>query len=569
MSTRELLQKYAVSPEAFRADLRIEQNGELMPLGKVIEPWQEADFEATDAGWMRCAGRLPGDTVVIQRAYLERPRGHSKTSDLAVSVTWAMAFATRPIRGYAAAADKDQARLLRDAIARLIRNNPWLAGVLEVQNYCIKNVARSHKGADSQLEILSCDVGSSYGLLPDFIVCDELTHWAGGGDLWHSLISSAAKRPACFVQVITNAGSGAGSSWQWDVREAARTDAGWYFSCLDGPHARWITPRVLAEQQRLLPPKVYQRLWLNQWSTGGDAFDLADVSACINQSGPLTAREPGYEFVGGLDLGISRDHCALVILGAHRESQRIRLAGVQSWAPPPGGKIDLGVVREAVFQAHKRYALQSVEFDPYQCELMAQDLQRSGVPMHPVAFVGTNLNRMAASLVEAIQSRKIDLYDEPRLIADLTSLNIVPRSYGLKLEAGRDQAGHADRATALAIALPKVMDLLARKRIDLAAWLDADKPPLSRGAVTLLKLLDESDPGGLLLQEAPFAAIVGNRTISNRCDLAQAHEWRLFVEALVDIGFLESVGGEPLRYRLTARGCEEAKRPRPTHFSGF
>lgn len=557
---RDRLQRYVADPAAFRADLFIDQGGDLVRLGDVLEPWQDADFRATDPGWQFCAGRWPADGgPVIQRAYLERPRGHSKTSDIAVDATWAMAFAKRPIRGYAAAADKDQARLLRDAILRLIRNNPWLSQVLEVQAYSVRNIAKGHAGAESQLEILSCDVGSSYGLLPDFIVCDELTHWTGGGDLWHSLISSAAKRPSCFVQVITNAGSGAGTSWQWEVREAARNDTDWYFRTLDGPHAKWITAKVLAEQQRLLPPKVYQRLWLNRWSTGGDVFDLADITACVTLDGPMLSREPGWMYVAGLDLGISRDHSALVVLGVHRESRRVALASVQSWSPPPGGKIDLTVVQNAVADADRTYNLEAVCFDPYQAELMAQQLVRAGVTMEPVPFVGQNLNRMASTLVEAIQSRRLELFNDARLIGDLSSLNIVPRSYGLKLEAARDGTGHADRATALAIVLPRALELVARKQIDAAAWLDL-QTPLPTPAIALLRVLATSPVDRVELQEADgggFSVRVGTRALWSGRERGEFDQWRELLSLMVSRRMLSETLPER-EYQLTERGRLEA-----------
>ena len=119
-------------------------------------------------------------------------------------------------------------------------------------------------------------MGSSYGLLVDFIICDELVHWSGDGSLWHSIISTAAKRSNCLLVVISNAGFA--DSWQWDVRESARTDPAWLFSRLDGPQASWITPARLEEQRRMLPPMAFARLWLNQWSSGGgDALQEADV----------------------------------------------------------------------------------------------------------------------------------------------------------------------------------------------------------------------------------------------------------------------------------------------------
>ena len=46
------------------------------------------------------------------------------------------------------------------------------------------------------------------------------------------------------------------------------------------------------------------------------------------------------------------------------------------------------------------------------------------------------------------------MYGHRALVADLSRLTIVEKSYGYKLEAVRNESGHADLATALAIALP-------------------------------------------------------------------------------------------------------------------
>lgn len=236
MISPEKLQLYAGSPAAFRSDLLIDGGNGIIRFGDVIEPYQAEDFAALDPGWMHCSGRPQGDAKL--RAYLERPRGHSKSSDTALMITWVLAFAPKILRGFAAAADRQQAGILRDGIARLIAINPWLSQVLEVQNWFVKNVAAGHPGRDSSLEIMSSDVGSSYGLLPDFIVCDEITHWGPSGDqLFHSLLSSAAKRPSCMFAILTNAGTGKGESWQWNIREAAERSLDWHFHSLDGPKA--------------------------------------------------------------------------------------------------------------------------------------------------------------------------------------------------------------------------------------------------------------------------------------------------------------------------------------------
>lgn len=102
-------------PAVFRQHLRIDVSGSPTPLGRVLQDWQAQDFTALDTAWQQMAGQKAKDRPK-QRAYLERGRGASKTSDLAVMATWALFASRRPITGYAAAGDimqRDRALLLR------------------------------------------------------------------------------------------------------------------------------------------------------------------------------------------------------------------------------------------------------------------------------------------------------------------------------------------------------------------------------------------------------------------------------------------------------------------------
>ncbi|MEQ9379929.1 MAG: hypothetical protein RJP95_03645, partial [Pirellulales bacterium] len=406
-----------------------------------------------DPGWLQVVDH--NAPQAIQRAYLERPRGHSKTGDIAAMSSWALYASRRGLKGIAAAADRDQAKLLRDAISGLVADNPWLADALDVQAYVVVN---RHTG--SRLEIISSDAPSSYGLTPDFILCDEITHWKNS-DLWESLFSAAAKRKRCLLAIIANAGFGMGNSWQWTLREAARESSLWYFHSLDGPQASWISPELLAEQEALLPPPAYRRLWRNEWTTGfGDALDDEDIQAAHRPGmNPMTLPEEGYGYCIGLDLGVRRDHSAMVVLAGDYRQQRVRVALVRSWAPDPiTRQVDLIEVRNEVYNASVTFGNAPVLYDPHQCHLLAQQLAQAGIPTHEVPFVGKNLNGMATTLLQVFRERNIDMYDDPTLVADLRRLVIEEKNYGVRLTAQRDKVqGHADRATALAIALPSAM----------------------------------------------------------------------------------------------------------------
>jgi len=476
------LRRLQNDPQAFRQALLIDCDGQPKRLGTVLDDWQSWDYDVLDAGWRRVVGRK-GDGPL--RAYLERPRGHSKTLDLAVMASWALFASRRIVRGYAAAADQDQARLLRDSIETLVRLNRWLGSILRVDKLRIIN-----ERTGSTLDILTSDAPTSYGLTPDFVIADELVHWKDRG-LWDSLISAAAKRANCMVVVISNAGYG--DSWQWETREAVRQDESWYFSRLDGPTASWITADRLAEQKRLLPSIAYRRLWLNEWTSGsGDALSPEDIDRAIVLKGPARRPKAGWAFFGGLDLGLSRDKAALVVIGRHvgwteelpkseRElstaqkalieagildepeaeepetiyheaTGRIRLAQVCVWSPPSKDRVEIEAVEETIAELHERFQFQ-VGADPWQAAYLIERLRKRGVPIEPVDFVANNLKSMCTATLEAFTEGRIALYNDPQLIADLKGLRVVEKSYGVRLDSPRGLNGHGDTATALAIAL--------------------------------------------------------------------------------------------------------------------
>jgi phage terminase large subunit-like protein len=411
------------------------------------DPWQEADFAALDPAWMQIAG-FPVPDNPIRRAWLERPRGHSKTSDLAIACAWVLCHADHPVKGVSVAADKEQSGILRDAVGTLARLNPQIGELLTIENWRVRN-----KATGSELQIISSDAGSSYGILPDFLVADELSIWGEGGgeELWHSLISAAAKRSHCVLVAIMNAGFQ--DSWVWEVREKIAGDPAWHFAHLEGPKASWISPSRLDEQRTILPPLVYDRLWNNVWSSGsGDAIQEVDIQASIIRPGPISGPEEGWAYFGGVDLGVSRDLAALVLLGKHINTGRLRLARCVAWQAPKGGKIDLAIVATAAWELHLQFHPKFL-IDPYQAEMLAQQLNRRGAHLETVPFAGQTLVEMASTLVEAFSSRRIEVYPDAGLLTDLRRLRIVEGPSGWKLQAPRTASGHCDRATALSLAI--------------------------------------------------------------------------------------------------------------------
>ncbi|HQZ65473.1 MAG TPA: hypothetical protein PLY87_10380 [Planctomycetaceae bacterium] len=119
-------------------------------------------------------------------------------------------------------------------------------------------------------------------------------------------------------------------------------------------------------------------------------------------------------------------------------------------------------VERAMIVLHERFNLKTTGYDPYQAALMAQRLELQRVRMKEVPFTGKNLDHMANTMLDVFRSRRIELFNCERLIADLRRLQIEEKSYGYRLSATRDEAGHADTATAFAIALPIAVSILGQ-----------------------------------------------------------------------------------------------------------
>ena len=99
------------------------------PSARSSSPGKHGTLRLLDPAWQKLAG-LPVETNVC-RAWIERPRGHAKTSDMAMQIAWILRFANRPLNGIVAAADQDQAALIRDAFARLVYLNAWMFATVD------------------------------------------------------------------------------------------------------------------------------------------------------------------------------------------------------------------------------------------------------------------------------------------------------------------------------------------------------------------------------------------------------------------------------------------------------
>ncbi len=466
------IKQFKADPMAFFASIVVESAHGPQLLGDIWAPFQVEWFQAVTPSLLAIER---GERPPIGRFFVERTKGGSKDSDIALAILHLLAFTQRPLAIQIGAGDKDQADEPREILAGILRLNPWLKGHIEIQNWKVLC-----KRTESECEITAADAPGAHGARPDVVFLNELSHIPDHKEEFAlTLLDNASKRPRGLVLCATNAGFL--GKWQYRLREMARSSERWHFSALSEP-VPWMDPRELVEAKQRMSTARYMRLYHGRWATGaGDALDPEDIAICTSEKlSRMFGDEAGFCFNAGLDLGISNDHAALVVVGTDGRSQRLQLASCESWAPGPSGQINLEQVELAVLDAAWRYNLLNVAYDPYQCIHLAQRLQRRGVNMVQVNFTGKNLDAMASLLLQVVRNHMITLYNDAELIRDLGKLMIVEKSYGYRLQAPSDKSGHADRAQALTLAL-----LPAVESID--TW---QPPPPKR----IKSVLDLSEP---------------------------------------------------------------------------
>ena len=477
----------AAAPALFRSRLRIGEDPE-QTLGRLMQPFQRDDFAAIDPAWLRVTGwdrtthrKSDQAATPIRRFWLERPRGHSKTTDTAAMLLWALAFARTGIRGVAAAADRDQARLILDQMGRLVALNPMLRGRIRFGRDQARVTATG-----SRLEVLSSDAASSYGTIADFIICDELCHWARP-ELWHSLYTAAAKQPHTILAVLTNAGSG--RDWRWTARETARRSRAWHFHSLDGPQAAWIDGDFLAEQRASLPPAVFDRLWLNRWQTSSGGFlQPAEVAACRDDT--LTPQDRGRRdrtYLAAIDYAEKHDRTVAVV--AHIEPAdvshprpRVVVDRMDVVAPTPERPVPIAWVESWIGRMADAFPGLRLVVDEHQ--LLGTVQRMAGrLPIERFAFAGGLGNdALARNLRSMVLARDVRWYagcgslgenaagERDDLERELCDLLVVERSRG-RLRFDHPPGRHDDRAFALAVACLHLMrSAAAEETFAVEAW---------------------------------------------------------------------------------------------------
>lgn len=210
---------------------------------------------------------------------------------------------------YSAAADKDQAALVFNVAAQMIRNDPELLAQCEIVDSQKRIV---HRNSGSFYRAISAEAYSKHGFNASVVIYDEL-HAAPNRELWDVLSTSQGARSQPLMMAITTAGYDR-HSILWElyaharkVKENPALDPTFLPLLFEAPiDADWTDEKVWKqanpalgdfrslEEMRMMAARAkeipaqentFRRLYLNQWTEQASrwiqmtAWDACQVAA--------------------------------------------------------------------------------------------------------------------------------------------------------------------------------------------------------------------------------------------------------------------------------------------------
>lgn len=208
-----------------------------------------------------------------------------------------------------------------------------------------------------------------------------------------------------------------------------------------------------AEQRASLRPGTFNRLHLNQWQSGEEAFVTAELwDACVLPGARLALgrRELAHGVFVGVDAATKSDSAAVVAVTP--EDDRVRVVAHRIWTPRKGAPLDLEATIEAyLLELRDRFSLASVPYDPYQMARSASTLRRAGVPMDEFAQSPANLTAAGQALYDLIKAQRLATYPDEELRRHVLNAVAIESARGWRL-AKEKASRKIDAAVALSFA---------------------------------------------------------------------------------------------------------------------
>ena len=404
---------------------------------------------------------------------------------------------------YSAAADRDQAALVFNVAAQMLRNDP----ALESECYIVDSQKRIvQESTGGVYRAISAEAYSKHGFNASWVIYDEL-HAAPNRDLYDVLSTSMGARTQPLLLVISTAGydrdSILGELYRHAlrVRETPSIDPTFLPLIYEAPtEADWTSERVwkkanpalgdfrsledmriLCQRAQEIPAQEnnFRRLYLNQWTEQSARWvPMAAWDACKAQDASPPAR--GRRCYLGLDLASTRDLTALVGVfpddrgfdvraqffipelnireRVNRDRVPYDLWQREDWVTvTPGNVVDYERVRAAVLEWAALYDVREIAYDPWNATDLVQRLQdQDGLACVPMRQGFASLSAPTKALEAAILSKRLRHDGHPVLRWNLSNVAVETDAAGNLKLSKKASTEKIDGAVALVMALDRL-----------------------------------------------------------------------------------------------------------------
>jgi hypothetical protein len=154
-------------------------------------------------------------------------------------------------------------------------------------------------------------------------------------------------------------------------------------------------------------------------------------------------------YVAALDLGHVHDRSVFSI--GHREGAAVVLDSMMVWAGNRREPVSFGEVEEAIVRAWERYRF-TLTIDPWQALHLSERLRARGIRTREVAFTPAFKQRLASTLLQALNDGALHLYQAEGLREELLALRLKV-SGGGSWTFDHVPGAHDDRVVSLSMML--------------------------------------------------------------------------------------------------------------------
>lgn len=395
--------------------------------------------------------------------YVEIPRKNGK-SELAAAIALYMLFGDGEPGAeiYSAASERNQASLVFNAAAAMVRASPSLSKHCRIIDSQKRIVYYKN---NSFYQAISADADTKHGFNAHCVIYDEL-HTAPNRNLWDTLATSMGARRQPLMLAITTAGWDRTSiCWELHdyatkIRQGKLTDPTFIPVIYGadenddwGSEKTWkkanpnlgVSVKIgflRSEYKRALEIPAYEntfrRLYLDQWTSQETRWlSMVDWDAC--DAGPADLdeleNEPCYV---GVDLSSTTDLTSMSLyfpelhvvktwswMPEECVDAKVRLDRVPYWEwvrqghveLTPGNVVDYGFVHDRILEIADRFqGLRAIGYDPWNAtQLMIQIEQDDGLTVIPIRQGFRSLSPASKELQRLVVSRELRHLSNPVL----------------------------------------------------------------------------------------------------------------------------------------------------------